>query len=183
MKFITSRTEALKVLENYTEKDILIYTAQRNFDFGPQNRKNISCLSPYITHRLISEYEVAKKVFVSGGTVHVRMRKLEKMGVVRGTKLDIDYTKLGYNISCYMGIYLEKSFLYKEAVKALRSIPEVIEIHAITGQYTIFIKILCKDTPHFREILDSKIHKVKGITRTESFMSIEETMKDGLSLN
>ena len=56
-------------------------------------------------------------------------------------------------------------------------------IHAITGQYTIFIKILCKDTPHFREILDSKIHKVKGITRTESFMSIEETLKDGLSLN
>ena len=111
------------------------------------------------------------------------MRKLEKMGIVRGTKLDIDYTKLGYNISCYMGIYLEKSFLYKDAVKALRNIPEVVEIHAITGQYTIFIKILCKDTPHFREILDSKIHKVKGITRTESFMSIEETLKDGLSLN
>ena len=100
--------------------------------------------------------EVAKKVFVSGGTVHVRMRKLEKMGIVRGTKLDIDYAKLGYNISCYMGVYLEKSFLYKDAVKALRNIPEVVEIHAITGQYTIFIKILCKDTPHFREILDSE---------------------------
>ena len=38
----------------------------------------------------------------------------------------------------------EKSFLYKDAVKALRNIPEVVEIHAITGQYTIFIKILCK---------------------------------------
>ena len=62
--------------------------------------------------------EVAKKVFVSGGTVHVRMRKLEKMGVVRGTKLDIDYDKLGYNISSYMGIYLEKSYLYKETVKS-----------------------------------------------------------------
>ena len=62
MNFITSRKEALDVLENYIEKDILSYAAQRNFDFGPQNRKNISCLSPYITHRLISEYEVAKKV-------------------------------------------------------------------------------------------------------------------------
>ena len=90
--------------------------------------------------------EVAKKVFVSGGTVHVRMRKLEKMGVVRGTKLDIDYDKLGYNISSYMGIYLEKSFLYKETVKSLKKIPEIVEIHAITGQYTIFIKIICKDT-------------------------------------
>ena len=126
--------------------------------------------------------EVAKKVFVSGGTVHVRMRKLEKMGVVRGTKLDIDYDKLGYNISSYMGIYLEKSLLYKETVKSLKKIPEIVEIHAITGQYTIFIKIICKDTSHFRNFLDT-VHKVKGITRTETFMSFEETILDGLALN
>ena len=126
--------------------------------------------------------EVAKKVFVSGGTVHVRMRKLEKMGVVRGTKLDIDYDKLCYNISSYMGIYLEKSFLYKETVKSLKKIPEIVEIHAITGQYTIFIKIICKDTSHFRNFLDT-VHKVKGITRTETFMSFEETILDGLALN
>ena len=62
MNFSTSREEALDVLENYIDKDIPSYADQRNFDFGPQNRKNISCLSPYIAHRLISEYEVAKKV-------------------------------------------------------------------------------------------------------------------------
>ena len=56
--------------------------------------------------------EVTKKGYVSGGTVHVRMRKLEKLGIVRGTKLDIDYSKLGYKISCFMGIDLEKSFFY-----------------------------------------------------------------------
>jgi len=61
VNFATSRQEALDVLENYIEKNIFTYTAQRNFDFGPLNRKNISCLSPYITHRLISEYEVTKK--------------------------------------------------------------------------------------------------------------------------
>ena len=61
MNFITSRKEALDVMENYIENDLPIYTAQRNFDLGPQNRKNISCLSPYISHRLISEYEVTKK--------------------------------------------------------------------------------------------------------------------------
>ena len=61
MNFITSRKEALDVMENYIENDLPVYTAQRNFDLGPQNRKNISCLSPYISHRLISEYEVTKK--------------------------------------------------------------------------------------------------------------------------
>ena len=61
MNFVTTRKEALDAMENYIENNISDYTAKRNFDFGPQNRKNISCLSPYITHRLISEYEVAKK--------------------------------------------------------------------------------------------------------------------------
>ena len=62
MNFKTSRTDVLEILENYVDQDISSYNAQRNFDFGPQNRKNISCLSPYIAHRLISEYEVVKKV-------------------------------------------------------------------------------------------------------------------------
>ncbi|MEC7895110.1 MAG: Lrp/AsnC ligand binding domain-containing protein [Bacteroidota bacterium] len=127
--------------------------------------------------------EVAKKVLVSGGTVHVRMKKLENMGVVKGTKLQIDYEKLGYKMKLFMGIYLEKSYLYRDAVRALKLIPEVIELHAITGQYTIFAKILCRDAVHLRKVLDTRIHKVKGITRTESFLSIEESFKDVLSLN
>ena len=61
MNFVITRKEALDAMERYIENNISDYTAKRNFDFGPQNRKNISCLSPYITHRLISEYEVAKK--------------------------------------------------------------------------------------------------------------------------
>ena len=105
--------------------------------------------------------EVAKKVYVSGGTVHVRMRKLEKLGIVRGTKLDINYSKLGYTISCYMGIYLEKSFLYKDAVKALKKIPEIIEIHAITGQYTIFIKTRIKSIQLQAEKEDRSCKKKK----------------------
>jgi len=62
MNFRTSRKEALEVLENFIKKDISNYTSQRNFDYGPKDRKNVSCLSPYISHRLINEYEIVKKV-------------------------------------------------------------------------------------------------------------------------
>ena len=62
MKFITSRSEALDKLRKYIESDISNYNAKRNFDFGVTNRSNVSCLSPYITHRLITEYETAKIV-------------------------------------------------------------------------------------------------------------------------
>ena len=62
MIFKTTREQALQDLENYINKDIVNYSTQRNFDFGPSKRNNVSCLSPYISHRLITEYEVAKKV-------------------------------------------------------------------------------------------------------------------------
>ncbi len=62
MQFVTSRSEALDKLNKYIENDISNYNAKRNFDFGVNNRSNVSCLSPYITHRLINEYETAKLV-------------------------------------------------------------------------------------------------------------------------
>ena len=62
MKFETSRLGALEKLNNFIDNDILNYNSKRNFDFGVNNRKNVSCLSPYITHRLITEYETAKMV-------------------------------------------------------------------------------------------------------------------------
>ena len=62
MQFVTSRSEALDKLNKYIENDISNYNTKRNFDFGVNNRSNVSCLSPYITHRLISEYETAKLV-------------------------------------------------------------------------------------------------------------------------
>ena len=62
MKFYTTREKALKSLEIFIDKDIINYSSKRNFDFGPIDRKNVSCLSPYISHRLINEYEISKKV-------------------------------------------------------------------------------------------------------------------------
>lgn len=120
--------------------------------------------------------EIAKKVYVSGGTVHVRMKKLEEMGVVTGTTLNMDYSKLGYDVTCFMGIFLQKSSLYDEVVEKLRDISEIVKIHYTTGNYNIFIKIHCRDTRHLREVLHDKIQKVEGIERTETFISLEESL-------
>lgn len=125
--------------------------------------------------------EVAKKVFVSGGTVHVRMKKLEEMGIVKGTTLKIDYAKLGYDITCFLGIYLEKSSLYDEVVNKLKEIGEIATIRYTTGNYNIFCKIYCKDTQHLRDVLHDKIQKVDGIESTETFISLEESVNKHLS--
>jgi len=120
--------------------------------------------------------EIAKKVFVSGGTVHVRMKKMEEIGVVTGTTLTMDYSKLGYDVTAFLGIYLERSSLYDTVTVKLREIPEIVKMHYTTGNYNIFVKIHCKDTRHLREVLHDKIQKVVGIERTETFVSLEESL-------
>ena len=72
--------------------------------------------------------EVAKKVFVSGGTVHVRMKKMEDMGIVKGTTLSMDYSKLGYDVTAFLGIYLERSSLYDDVTEKLKDIPEIVKM-------------------------------------------------------
>ncbi|MEP2023123.1 MAG: Lrp/AsnC ligand binding domain-containing protein [Reichenbachiella sp.] len=126
--------------------------------------------------------EIAKKVYVSGGTVHVRMKKMEELGVVKGTTLQLDYSKLGFDVTCFLGIYLQKSSLYDTVVDNLRAIPEIVKIHYTTGNYNIFIKIHCRDTNHLREVLHDKIQKVEGIDRTETFISLDESMSRPIQL-
>ncbi|AEL28400.1 MULTISPECIES: Lrp/AsnC ligand binding domain-containing protein [Cyclobacterium] len=125
--------------------------------------------------------EIAKKVFVSSGTVHVRMRKLEDLGVVKSATLNIDYSKLGYDISAFLGIYLEKSSLYDTVIEKLKDISEVINAYYTTGNYSIFAKIICKDTNHLRDVLN-KIQLVEGIDRTETLIVLEESINRPIHL-
>lgn len=127
--------------------------------------------------------EIAKKVFVSGGTVHVRMKKMEQMGVVEGSQLKVNYSRLGYDITAFLGIYLQKSSLYDDAAEDLKKIPEVVNLHYTTGNYSMFVKIVCRDTEHLRQVLHDKIQKVRGVERTETLISLDETINRSLRFN
>ena len=126
--------------------------------------------------------EIAKKVYVSGGTVHVRMRKMEEIFIVQFTTLNMYYSKLVYDITAFLGIYLEKSSLYNSVVEELKKVPEVVKIHYTTGNYSIFIKIHCRDTKHLREVLHDKIQRIEGIVRTETLISLEESLNRHIQL-
>ncbi len=118
--------------------------------------------------------DIAKQLFVSSGTIHVRMKKMEELGIVVGSSLTLDYHKLGYDVTAFLGIYLEKSSLYEEVTEHLQGIPEVVSANYTTGAYGILCKIVCKDTNHLRQVLQDKIQKIPGIQRTETFISLEE---------
>src|SRR5436190_22220577 len=126
--------------------------------------------------------EVAKKVFVSQGTIHVRMNKLQVAGIVEKTTLKINYAKLGYDITAFIGIYLQKSALYEQVLAKLKLIPEITNIHYTTGNYSMFVKLHCQDTNHLQAVLHEQMQQVEGIERTETMISLEESLDRNLAL-
>ncbi len=120
--------------------------------------------------------DIGQQLFVSGGTVHVRLKKLTELGIITGSQLKVNYTKLGFGVLAFIGIFLEKSQYYDKVIEELREIPEIVSAHYTTGNYSIFTRIMCKDTNHLREILSTKIQMIEGIQRTETFISLEESI-------
>ena len=124
----------------------------------------------------ISYADLGKKLFVSAGTVHVRIKKLQDNGVVSGTRLHVNIKKLGYDVIAFIGIYLEKSSLYDVVARDLKKIPEIVRMNYTTGNYSIFAEIVCKDITQLRRVLHDELQKIKGIERTETFISLEESL-------
>lgn len=151
----------------------------QNFDL---DQLDIQILSTLMEDASIAYTEIAKKLEVSGGTIHVRMKKMEEMGVIKGSNLLINPQLVGFDVTAFLGIYLEKGSQYKHAVDQLREIPEVVELHYCTGSYSMFAKIICRDTEHLRKVLNEGIQSVEGIQRTETIISLEESIKRQIKL-
>ena len=142
--------------------------------------KNIDKLDLQIIQAMMQDAEVSyadlgKQFFVSGGTIHVRIKKLEDLGIVKGKRLAVDLKVLGYDIIAFIGIYLEKSSMYDTVAQALKAIPQVVRVNYTTGNYSMFVEIVCKDIQQLRFALHDELQKIKGIERTETLISLEES--------
>lgn len=121
--------------------------------------------------------EIAHRMGVSAGTIHVRVKKMEDAGIILGSSLVIDYHKLGYNFTTYVGILLSKSNKTTAVLDALAKIPNVTELSVTSGKYNIFCKIRAKDTADARRII-YEISDMDDVMRTESMISMEEYFSD-----
>ncbi len=121
--------------------------------------------------------EIARSVGISGAAIHQRLRKLEKSGLIAGSKFVINPKVLGYHTMAFIGVFLDKAVSNPKAVKQLRDIPEVIECHYTTGNWSIFLKILCKDNAHLMQVLNKDIQAINGVSRTETFISLDQQIE------
>ena len=125
--------------------------------------------------------DIAKDLQVSPGTVHVRVKKLEKAGIIRGASLQLNYDQLGYGFIAFVGIYLSKTSTTHAVIEALKHIPEVTVAHIATGRFGIFAKIRCANTKHAKDII-FKISDISGVTNTETMIALEECINSSKSL-
>lgn len=141
------------------------------------DKLDLQIISILVEDAKVPYTEIGKRLFVSGATIHVRLKKLEKLGVIKKQQLMVDYQKLGYDITAFLGIFLDKSSMYESVCERLSEIPELTGLHYTTGNYSMFAKIVCKDTNHLREVLTHKIQAIDGIQRTETLISLEESVE------
>ena len=130
----------------------------------------------------LSYAELGKQLFVSAGTIHVRIKKLQEAGIISGMRYTVDLKKMGYDVIAFIGIYLEKSSLYDNVARELKKIPQIVRMNYTTGNYSIFAEIVCKDIAQLRSILHDELQKIKGIERTETFISLEESLNRSVSV-
>jgi len=121
--------------------------------------------------------DIAKNLLVSAGTIHVRVKKMEDEGVIKGSTLSVDYNKMGYTFIAYIGVFLENSSTTEQVVEQIKTISEVTVAHLTTGKFSIFCKIRAKDTRHAKDIIFT-LDKIPGVKRTETSISLEEVIND-----
>ena len=95
--------------------------------------------------------------------------------MIKGKKLKVNIGVLGYDITAFVGIFLEKSSLYDVVAKELEKIPEIIRLNYTTGNYSMYLEIVCKDISQLRSVLHDGLQKIKGIERTETLISLAES--------
>lgn len=121
--------------------------------------------------------DIAKKLSISAGTVHVRVKKMEESGIIQGSSLTVDYDKLGYTFIAYIGVFLDKTSQTQFVLERINEIPYVTVAHITTGKFNIFCKIRAKDTAHAKRVI-FELDDIEGVSRTETMISLEESIND-----
>ena len=131
----------------------------------------------------IPSKDVALECGVSRAAIHQRIQRLIELKIITGSGYTVNPKMLGYNTCTYIGVSIEKGSMYRDVVKQLEKIPEVVECHYTTGPYSMIIKVYALDNQHLMELLNDKILRISGVTETETLISLEQSFCRPISIN
>ena len=121
--------------------------------------------------------EIARECGISGAAIHQRIRKLEDMGVIQGSRLVVAPKSLGFDVCAFISIRVSDITRQQDTVERLKDIPEIVECHYITGSYNLMVKLYCIDNEHLMRTIFDKILHVQGVSSTQTYMSLNESFQ------
>ena len=118
--------------------------------------------------------EIARECGISGAAIHQRIKKLEDMGVIQGSRLVVAPKSLGFDVCAFISIRVSDITRQQDTVEQLRKIPEIVECHYITGSYNLMVKLYCIDNEHLMRTIFDNILRIPGVTQTQTYISLNE---------
>jgi len=120
--------------------------------------------------------EVARECNVSGAAIHQRIQKLKDSGIIVGSQFNISAKNVGYSTCAFIGLQvnLTSTRTHQEVFNKIMKIPEIVECHHVTGNYSLLAKVYTYNNEHLKKIIVEKIQSIVEITATETIISLEE---------
>ena len=119
--------------------------------------------------------DVAEVCGVSRAAIHQRVQRLTEAGIIIGSGYNVYPKHISYSTCTFVGITLERGSMYKEVAAELLKIPEIVECHFTTGNYTMLVKLYSRDNEHLMELLNNRIQEIPGVISTETLISLEQS--------
>lgn len=146
------------------------------------DKTDLNILNQLLDNSRVSTTQIAKSISISNVATQQRISKLENADIIKGYTAQLDYHKLGYKSVAYLGIFLEKAKNYQDVINQLSKVNLISEAHFTTGTYSIFAKIYAKDNLHLMEVLSEQVQSIDGISRTETFISLQEGINKKITI-
>jgi len=142
---------------------------------------DLALLHALATDARQSQRALARQVEMSPPAVADRIARLERLGAIRGYRVDVDWGALGYPVVVYIGVTAGPGMDLSEIITAIRALPEAEHMSVVTGGLDLLVRLRVRDHAHLRELLLGEIFQINGVQRTETFLSLADVEPDNFT--
>ena len=142
---------------------------------------DLALLRALATDARQSQRSLARNIEMSPPAVADRLARLERSGVIRGYRVDIDWAALGFPVVVYLAVTAGPGMDLSEIIREIRALPEAEDMSVVTGSLDLLVRLRVRDHAHLRQLLLTKIFTINGVQRTETFLSLADVEPDNFS--
>lgn len=137
------------------------------------DRKDRKLLSILLLNSREKLVDLAAALDISVTAVNKRLRKLEKMGIIRRYSVNLDFTKLGFGIIALVRMAIEPA-KRNDVINELKKVRNILEFYEVSGDYDIVAKVIARDIDEYRDRVLMRLSKIDGIKKTSSMIVMGE---------